>query len=367
MSDTLSVSLDRPLLPPLMVSVPEKGEAKVIFVVGAIFVAIGLLAGCGSLIPHLTAYALPMQIGALVFGVIGMILMIVGYGFQKPAALDLATLLYKEDFEGGGFNLFHWGAEHGQIKLMRLALGTNCDINAKANSKYDEVTPLHVVARRKDLRARETIAFLLDNGAQIEARDDSGRTPLLRAVYHPDNVRFLLERGADINSQDDDGRTILHTAVQNTILTHELVPYLIEQGADVNAQDNKKNTPLHAWCLDTNYIDINREKLLIALLEANANPEIKNQDGKTPLDLLKQSQFHQPALIEKCGKLLDPTIAAEEREAVLLALKQEIEEAKSKALTQTKASTDRKKIVLGPIPSTSSSNEDDSEYNSSDE
>ena len=53
------------------------------------------------------------------------------------------------------------------------------------------------------------IARALDAGADLEARDPAGRTPLLVAVEADriDAVRLLLERGADINAQADNKDT----------------------------------------------------------------------------------------------------------------------------------------------------------------
>jgi ankyrin repeat protein len=56
---------------------------------------------------------------------------------------------------------------------------------------------------------------LLDKGADVNAKSgDQGRTPLIVAVLggYTDIVRALLERGADINEKDNSGKTALELA-----------------------------------------------------------------------------------------------------------------------------------------------------------
>ena len=51
----------------------------------------------------------------------------------------------------------------------------------------------------------ETVIALIDNGADIEAKDDSGETPLHWAVERgqTETAIALINRGADINAKSD--------------------------------------------------------------------------------------------------------------------------------------------------------------------
>ena len=62
-------------------------------------------------------------------------------------------------------------------------------------------------------------ATLLDQGAVIDARDESGRTPLMLAVTEDrvEIVRLLLARGADPNAADNSGHTPLQRATKRNL------------------------------------------------------------------------------------------------------------------------------------------------------
>jgi hypothetical protein len=61
---------------------------------------------------------------------------------------------------------------------------------------------------------------LLDAGAQVNAHDPDGTTPLVRAIWnsHYDTARVLLERGADPNLLDTAEMGALYAAVDNSSL-----------------------------------------------------------------------------------------------------------------------------------------------------
>jgi ankyrin repeat protein len=107
------------------------------------------------------------------------------------------------------------------------------------------MTPLHSAAYYGKF---EVVQKLIEYGADIDARDQYGRTPLYWASgghHFKDGsvLRLLLERGADVNARAaHDGSTPLHRASAWWAL--EVVRLLLEHGADVEAANVDGNTPL---------------------------------------------------------------------------------------------------------------------------
>ena len=74
--------------------------------------------------------------------------------------------------------------------------------------------PLQILMSLNEL-AVPSLTALLDAGADIEARDAAGRTPLhLAAAWNggPARIEALLAVGADIGARSQDGWTPLHLA-----------------------------------------------------------------------------------------------------------------------------------------------------------
>ncbi|MDR0609100.1 MAG: ankyrin repeat domain-containing protein [Planctomycetaceae bacterium] len=87
----------------------------------------------------------------------------------------------------------------------------------------------------------------IDWGANVNAKNDDGQTPLHKAVRWTGSftmTKILIDKGADINTKDDDGNTPLHIAAKGTgddALI--IVKYLIKKGAKVNAKNDDDETP----------------------------------------------------------------------------------------------------------------------------
>ncbi len=83
----------------------------------------------------------------------------------------------------------------------------------------------------------DVVHALLDAGADLEARDESGGTALMRAAArneNPEIIEALLDAGADLEARDEHGRTALMlVAALNE--NPEIIKTLVDAGANVKA------------------------------------------------------------------------------------------------------------------------------------
>lgn len=99
-----------------------------------------------------------------------------------------------------------------------------------------DVTALHTAA----FFCRPDIArLLIERGADLEATDGSGLTPL-HWVTCAEVAHGLIDAGANVNARSNSLLTPLSTAIEVGV-----AEVLLDHGADLEAVDNCGNTPLH--------------------------------------------------------------------------------------------------------------------------
>ena len=117
------------------------------------------------------------------------------------------------------------------------------DINVMAG---DGSAPLHSAVERNE--NIEIVELLLKRGAEVDARDEDGKTPLhwaIRTIWNrdlaPQLMRLLLNYGADPAAKNIYGDSSLHMTRGKV----ELARLLLDSGADAGAVNNKGETILH--------------------------------------------------------------------------------------------------------------------------
>jgi len=128
----------------------------------------------------------------------------------------------------------HAAASGGHTKILSLLIEHGVDVECRDHGGN---TALHLTSRNAELEAGQ---FLLDCGADINARNLDNNTPLINAAGR-DFARMLLERGAEIDARVQLGRTALHWAIVAKNL--QSVRLLLEHGADVSVRDELGKTP----------------------------------------------------------------------------------------------------------------------------
>jgi quinoprotein dehydrogenase-associated probable ABC transporter substrate-binding protein len=122
------------------------------------------------------------------------------------------------------------------------------------------------------------IKFLAAHGADLNARDSMGATPLTSAAgaRDSDTVKLLLQLGADANASNGDGVTPLMTAAQRDHVPS--VEALLQHGASLTVKDAKGLTPLCGALENRSFL------AATTLLNAGASPNAAcGANGLTPL------------------------------------------------------------------------------------
>ncbi|HYP68424.1 MAG TPA: ankyrin repeat domain-containing protein [Thiobacillaceae bacterium] len=146
---------------------------------------------------------------------------------------------------------------------------------------------LHDAVRAGEVaRARELIAA----GADANARDSYGATPLMNAAHggNVQMVRALIAAGADVNAVDDLGWNAIHKAVYNSDQDRgfdEVVDVLAKAGCDVNAKIGYGIRPL---MLAAGY---GEAAVCQTLLENGADVLARNDGGLTALMMVKDKFY----------------------------------------------------------------------------
>ncbi len=197
-----------------------------------------------------------------------------------PAALVLTARAQTEAprSETKSTHPLHEAAAAGDVDQVKLLLSKGADINAKDEEGR---TSLHSAAW---CGRKEVAEMLIAKGANINETDVSGQTPLHLAANF--GTRFvpelLLAKGANVNARDKKGNTPLHAAADRPSVNKDLLELLIAKGADVKARNEAGQTPLHRVSM-IRRLDKHLEHTAEALLDLGAEVDAKDKNGRTPL------------------------------------------------------------------------------------
>ncbi|KAL8946056.1 MAG: hypothetical protein Q9222_007493 [Ikaeria aurantiellina] len=177
-----------------------------------------------------------------------------------------------------GTTALHQATYGHRSAVIRDLLTYGADIEAEEAGPYKR-TPL-VIAIAEG--AESAAGALLENKASIDYLFHAKRTLLhvaSRTMSKERTFKLLLKAGADPNARNKTGRTPLHTAVSKD--NSAAARWLLKVGVDVNVQDAWKETPLHFAAQHKN------AEITEMLLEHGADVNIMNNSRKKAKDIIK--------------------------------------------------------------------------------
>ncbi len=138
--------------------------------------------------------------------------------------------------------------------------------------------PLFLAVRTGNL---EMVAVLLEGGANVNVKNEEEMCTALHlaAVYGRDDecgmVRYLLDKGADVNAVDHLGATPLADAAAHNFV--KIMKLLVERGADVDRGTG--------WCATLSAAACNSVGAMRFLVDRGADLSVVSPQGYTPLSL----------------------------------------------------------------------------------
>lgn len=183
-------------------------------------------------------------------------------------ALSIAAPALAQAGFSEGYQLLEAVKKKDGTKVTELlAKGGPNLINHK--DKTSGQTALHLATGKQE---KDWMLYLVSKGANVNARDFQGLTPLVVAanINYGEGVDLLLARGARVDESSDTGETPLITAVHNRNIM--MMRALLKAGADPDRADNSGRSARDYALLE------GKSSSLLTEIENNAKP--KNPAGK---------------------------------------------------------------------------------------
>lgn len=173
------------------------------------------------------------------------------------------------------------------VKLIAKLGGDLCHEHVGSDPKYnyDNETPALYACNEYQFNC---LMCLLDLGVSPNDANSTGWSILMQVCVNSpfENwVEPLLQRGADVKAKTKDGMTAFGVAAIDTIYcAWEIIPMLLDAGADIDEQDENGETAVMAYA----YGEGESPDYIEYFLERGANPNLRNKEGKTALDIAQE-------------------------------------------------------------------------------
>jgi cytohesin len=185
----------------------------------------------------------------------------------------LAAKADLDRFENGQGTPLYWAAMSKDLELTRLLLDRGANPNAADGGPLSAA--VSVQNGQSEDKAVPVAELLLGRGADPNLqRGNSGSPPIFWA--QPKLAEVLLKHGAKTDLLNEQGQTPLHTAA--ALGYDGTVRVLLAHRVDVNVRAKNRQTPLHSA-----FMIVPRPEAVEALLDAHADPNAADDQGRTPL------------------------------------------------------------------------------------
>ena len=184
-----------------------------------------------------------------------------------------------KELDGNGMTPLMTAAYWGREKMVRSLVEAGAEVNQIVVGREDAASALQAVLNAPEFKEDHAriVRYLLEKGADVQARNAAGRTALMFAAVHGriEMAALLREKGAAISDVDSRGAGALQAAACGGHA--DFVAFLADQGADLKAASSEGLTPLMC-AVRNSHVAAAR-----ALLDKGVDVDAKNPQGATAL------------------------------------------------------------------------------------
>ena len=213
---------------------------------------------------------------------------VVDYIIRQKTSVRTVDILSAQDISGG--TPLHEAVRYGRVDIARLLLENGANANA-----MDSIGKTPILLIIPEPAQQEMYPLLLKHGANANQKDMYGDTALHVAALGnaPVNtLSLLMSNGASLNERNKEGVTPLALAIESRHPAQ--VRFFAQNGADVYAEDMEGNTPL------TKALDSENADMLKTLIDRD-NVASTDSSGNTALHIA----IRRDAPIEYIRYLID--------------------------------------------------------------